>query len=225
MDWGLVWISIVLPRKNKWGNKRSAIPICYNSSSDEGPVGSVVLEKTLTSPLGCKEIQPVNPIGNQSWIFIGRTDVEAEAPIVWPPDAKSWLLGKNPDAWKDWRWEKKVMTEDEMVGWHHRLNGLEFVQAPGVGDEQGRLVCCCLSLSQRVRHDWTTELDWRNTRKAKVVGVQGEGLGNDGRWSQRKDNTRSQAASETRNPWQQVKEKPKSPRPAYTWVQKDLWVK
>ena len=86
----------------------------------------VVLEKTLESLLDCKEIQPVHPRGDQSWVFIGRTDVEAETPILWPPDAKSWLIGKDLDAGKDWRWEEKGMTEDEMVGWHHRLNGHEF---------------------------------------------------------------------------------------------------
>ena len=87
---------------------------------------TVVLEKTLESPLNCKEIQPVHPKGNQSWIFIGRTDAEAETPILWPPDGKNWLIGKDSDAVKDWRWEEKGMTEDEMVGWHHRLDGHEF---------------------------------------------------------------------------------------------------
>ena len=86
---------------------------------------TVVLEKTLESPLDCKEIQPVHPKGNQSWMFIERTDAEAETPILWPPDANSWLIWKDPDAGKDWRWEKKG-TEDEIVGWHHRLNGREF---------------------------------------------------------------------------------------------------
>ena len=86
---------------------------------------TVVLEKTLESPLDCKEIQPVHPKGNQSWIFIGRTDVEAEAPIIWPPEAKNWLIGKDPGAGKDWR-QEKGMTEDEMFGWHHQLNGYEF---------------------------------------------------------------------------------------------------
>ena len=93
---------------------------------------TVVLEMTLESPLDCKEIQPVHPKGNQSWI--GKTDVEAETLVFWPPDAKSWLLGKDPDAGKDWRQEDKGMTEDEMVGWHHQLNGHEFVQAPGNGE-------------------------------------------------------------------------------------------
>ena len=86
---------------------------------------TVVLEKTLESPLDSK-IQPVNPSGNQSWIFIGMTDVEAETPIIWPPDVKSWLNWKDSDAGKDWRWEEKETTEDEMVGWHHQLNGYEF---------------------------------------------------------------------------------------------------
>ena len=87
---------------------------------------SVVLEKTLESPLDCKEIQPIHPTGDQSWVFIGRTDVEAETPILWPPDVKSWLTGKDPNAGKDWGQEEKGTTEDEMVGWHHQLNGDEF---------------------------------------------------------------------------------------------------
>ena len=99
------------------------------------------LEKTLESPLDSKEIQPVHPKGNQSWIFIGRTDAEAETPILWLPDAKNWLLGKDLEARKDWRQEKGT-TEEEMVGWHHQLNGHEFEQAPGVGNGQGSLVCC-----------------------------------------------------------------------------------
>ena len=92
--------------------------------------------------LDCKEIQPVHPKENQSWIFIGRTDAEAEAPKLWPPDAKSWLIGKDPDAGKDWRQEEKGTTEDEMVGWHHQLNGHEFGWTLGVGDGQGGLACC-----------------------------------------------------------------------------------
>ena len=104
--------------------------------------GIVVLEKSLQSPLDCKEIKPVHPKGNQSWIFTGRTDAEAEAPILWPRDVKNWLTGKDPDAGKDWRWEEKGMTEDEMIGWHHWLNGPEFEQALGVGDGQGGLACC-----------------------------------------------------------------------------------
>ena len=103
---------------------------------------AVVLEKTLESLLDCKEIKLVHPKGNQSWIFIGRTDAEAETPVLWPPDAKSWLIGKDPDAEKDWGQEEKGMTEDEMAGWHHWLNGHEFVWTPGVGDGQGGLACC-----------------------------------------------------------------------------------
>ena len=99
-------------------------------------------EKILESPLDWKEIQPVSPKGNQSWIFIGRSDAVAKAPILWSPDAKSWLIWKDPDAGKAWRQEEKGMTEDEMVGWHHWHNGHEFEQAPGVGDGQGRLACC-----------------------------------------------------------------------------------
>ena len=103
---------------------------------------TVVLEKTLESPLDGKEIQPVHMKGNQSWIFVGRTDAEAEASRVWPPDAKKQLIRKDPVAGKDWRQEEKEMTEDEMVGWHHQFNGHEFDQAPGIGDGQGILACC-----------------------------------------------------------------------------------
>ena len=99
----------------------------------------MVLEKT---PLDQKEIKPVNPKGDQSWVFIGRTDVEAETPILWPTDAKSRLIGKDSEAGKDWGQEEKGMTEDEMVGWHHQLNGHEFEQALGDAEEQGGLVCC-----------------------------------------------------------------------------------
>ena len=102
---------------------------------------TVMLEKTLESPLDCKEIQPVHPKENQSWVFIRRTDVEAETPILWPHDAKNWLIWKDPDVGKDWRHGEKGITEDEMVGWHHRLNGHEFGQIPGVGDGQGGLAC------------------------------------------------------------------------------------
>ena len=102
---------------------------------------TVVLDKPLESPLDCK-IKPVNPKGNQPWTFIGRTDAEAETPILWAPDVKKWLTGNDPDAGKDWRQEKKGMTEDETVGWHHQLDGHEFEQAPGVGDGQASPVCC-----------------------------------------------------------------------------------
>ena len=105
---------------------------------------TMVLDKTLESLLDCKEFQPVNPKGNQSWIFIGRTDVEAETSILWPPNAKNWLTGKDPENGKDWRQEEKGTTGDEMAGWHHRLDGHEFEQAPRTGDRQGGLECCSL---------------------------------------------------------------------------------
>ena len=103
---------------------------------------TVLLEKTLESPFNGKDTQLVHPKGDQSWVFIGRTEVEAETPILGPPDAKSWLIWKYPDAGKDWGQEEKGTTEDEMVGWHHRLNGHGFEWTPGVGDGQGGLVCC-----------------------------------------------------------------------------------
>ena len=116
-------------------------------------IWTVVMEKTLESPLDCKDIQPVNPKENQAWIFIGRAEDEAEVLILWPPDAKNRLSGKDPDAGIDWRQEEKGTTENEMVGWHHWFDGHEFEQAPGVGDGQRSLVCCS-SRRQRVRHDW-----------------------------------------------------------------------
>ena len=103
---------------------------------------TVVLEKTLESPLDCKEIQPVHPKWDQSWVFIGGTDVEAETPILWPPDVESWLIWKDPDSGKDWGQEEKETTEDEMVGWHHWHNGHGFEWTPGIGDGQGGLVYC-----------------------------------------------------------------------------------
>ena len=117
---------------------------------------TVVLEKTLESPSDCREIQAVNPKGYQSWIFIGRTDTEA--PILWPPDVKNWLLRKDPDAGKDWRQEEKGTTENEMIGWHHRLDAREFEQAPGDGDGQGSLACC--SPWGRKESDTTEWLNW-----------------------------------------------------------------
>ena len=133
---------------------------------------TVVLEKSLQSPLGCKEIKPVNTKGNQSWIFIGRTD--AEAPILWPPDVKNWLLGKDPDIGKDWRREEKGTTEDEMVGCHHWLDGREFEQALGVGDGQGGMVC---------RSPWgykelhtTGWLNWLTFQNSESFGLKGAQL-------------------------------------------------
>ena len=146
---------------------------------------TVVLEKTLESPLVCKVIQPIHPKGNQFWMFIGRTDVEAETPILWPPHAKSWLIGKDPDAGKDWRQEEKGMAENEMVGWHHRLHGHEFEQALGAGDGQGGLACCSprVTKSQTWVSDWTELTLTRQSRltdvEIKPVGSSGGGRGRD----------------------------------------------
>ena len=129
---------------------------------------TVVLEKTIESPLNSKEIQPVHPNGNQSWILIGRTHVEIETLILWLPDGKNWPTGKHPVAGKDWRQEKGA-PEDKMVGWHHQLNGHEFEQVPGVGDGQGSLVCCS-PWGRRVRHDWATELNGIGS-KSRVSGL------------------------------------------------------
>ena len=118
---------------------------------------TVVLEKTLESRLDCKEIQPVHPKGDQSWVFIGRTDVEAETSVLWPPDVKSWLIWKDPDVGKNWGQENGT-TEDEMVGWHHRLDGHGFGWTSGVGDWQGRLACC--SPWSRKESDTTERLNW-----------------------------------------------------------------
>ena len=119
---------------------------------------NAVLEKTLESPLDCKEIQPVHPKGDQSWVFIGRTDAEDETPILWPPDAKSWLIGKDPDAGKGWRQEEQGTAEDQMVGWHHWLNGHGFGWTPGVGDGERGLVCC--DPWGRKESDTTEWLNW-----------------------------------------------------------------
>ena len=132
---------------------------------------TVVLEKTLESSLDCKEIQPVHPKGNQSWIFIGRTDAEAETPILWLPGAKNWLIRKDPVAGKDWRQEEKGMTEDEMAGWHHLLNGHGFEQAPGAGDGWGSLTCC--SPWGHKESDTTEWLNWTepNLFSVKILFV------------------------------------------------------
>ena len=146
----MLWLLVViygreLDHKEGWGPKNWSF-------------WTVVLEKTLESPLDCKEIKPVDPKGNQYWIFIGRTD--AEAPILWPPDVKNWLTGKDPDAGQDWRQEKGT-REDEMVGRHRRLDGNEFEQALGVGDGQGSLASCSpwvrkeLDMTERPNLTWT----------------------------------------------------------------------
>ena len=134
---------------------------------------TVVLEKTLESPLNCKAIQPVHPTGDQSWVFIGRTDAGGETPILWPPDVKNWLIWKDPDDGKDRRWEEERMTEDEIVGWHHWLDGYEFEEAPGDGDGQGALVCCspwCCKES-----DTTEQLNWTESHSVVFPTYQASG--------------------------------------------------
>ena len=128
---------------------------------------TMVLEKTLESLLDCKEIKPVNPKGNQSWIFFGRTDTEAKTPVLCPPVVKNWLIGKDPDAGKDWGREEKGTTEDEMVGWHDQLNGHEFGWTLEIGDEQGGLACC--SSWGRRESDMTERLNWTELRTFKVT--------------------------------------------------------
>ena len=126
------------------------------------------LERTYIqteSPLEGKDIKPVNPKGNQPWIFIGRTDAEAEAPILWPPDANSWFIGKDPDAGKDWRQEEKGTTEDEMIGWHHQLNGHEFEKALGDSEGQGKPGMLQSMGLQRVGHDWMTKQQFRSYKE------------------------------------------------------------
>ena len=139
-----------LDRKEGWAPKNWRLSI-------------VVLENTLESPLDFKEVKSVNPKGNQPWIFIGRTDAEAEAPILWPPHVKSWLIWKNPDVGKDWGQEEKGTTEDEMVGWHHWLDGHGFGWIPGVGDGQGGLACC--SSWGLKESDTTEQLNWTGVWK------------------------------------------------------------
>ena len=140
MIWEIRLVVLILHKVTKWPKK-----------------------STLESLLDCKEIKPVTPKGNESWIFIGGTYAETEAPILWPPDAKNRLIRKDADAGKDWRQEEKGMTEDEVVGWHHWLDGHEFEQAPGVGDGQGGLVCC--DSWGRKESDKTEQLNWTELKK------------------------------------------------------------
>ena len=128
-----------------------------------------MLEKTLESPLDCKETLPVHSKGDQSWVFIGRTDVEAETPILWPPHANSWLIGKDSDAGRDWGQEEKGTTEGEMAGWHHQLDGHEFEWTLGVGDGQGGLACC-LSWGRK-ESDTTELLNWTELNWLMVFTV------------------------------------------------------
>ena len=130
---------------------------------------TVVLEKTLESPLDCKEIQPVYPKENQSWIFFGRTDAEAETPLLWPPDARNWLLWRDPDAGKDWRREEKRTTEDDMVWWHHQFNGRKFEWTPGVADGQGGVESC--SPWDRKECNKTERLNWTEPKMKILMSI------------------------------------------------------
>ena len=127
----------------------------------------IVLEKTLASRLDCKGIQPVHPKGDQSWVFIGRTDTEAETLILWPPHVKNWLIGKDSDAGRNWRQEQKGTTEDKMAGWHYWLNGQESEWTLGVGDGQGGLACC--DLWGRKESDMTERLNWTELNVGKLI--------------------------------------------------------
>ena len=155
----LHWPYIIVLVRDDFFLKKRSIKLDYKESwaLKNWYFWTVVLEN-LESPLDCKEIQSVHPKGNQSWIYIGRTDAEAETPVLWPPDVKSWLMWKDLDVGKDWRWEEKGMTEDEMFRWHHWLNGYEFQQALGVGDGQRGLVCC--SPWSRKESDMTKWPNW-----------------------------------------------------------------
>ena len=147
-------------------------------------VWTVVLEKTLEGPLTCKEIQPVHSEGDQPWDFFGRNDAKAEAPVLWPPHDKSWLIGKDSDAGRDWGQEERGTTQDEMAGWHHRLNGCESEWTPGVGDGQGGLACC--NSWGRKESDTTEQLNWgfpegqrvKNLPSMRETQVRSQGLEN-----------------------------------------------
>ena len=152
----------------------------------------LVLEKTLESPLDSKEIQPVHPKGNQPWMFTGRTDAKASALMVWPPDAKSRIIGRDPYTAKDWEQEEKGATEDGTVGWHHRLDGHEFEQTLGDTEGQGSLACCSAwgSQSWTQLSEWTTTNDskqWQNALKTRYLGS----LYGDGRWEGRQRRSRT----------------------------------
>ena len=164
------WVSCIAGRHfTVWATREASACVCMweldykeNWAPKNWCFCTVVLEKTLESPLDCKEIQPIHPNGDQYWVFIGRTDVEAETPILRPPDTKSWLLWKDPDAGKDWGQKEKGTIEDEMVGWHHQLNGHGFGWTPWVGDMDREAWCAVVHGVTKTRtwlSDWT-ELNW-----------------------------------------------------------------
>ena len=142
------------------GRDKQFTQLCLQRAKSNNQTKKEEPRKQVWEKLSTSKIKPVNPKGNQPWIFIGRTDADAEAEtlILWPPDANNWLIGKDPDAGKDWRQEEKGMAEDKMAGWHHWLDGLEFEQAQGIGDGQGSLVCC--SPWGRKESDMTEQLNW-----------------------------------------------------------------
>ena len=167
-----LWVSQSTCRK-KQGLEMQGEANNIRNKQNSGITGLDNVHRFLSFALDCKEVKPVNPIGNQSWIITGRTNAQAEVPILRPPDAKNWLIGKDRDAGKDWRQEDRGMTEDEIVGWYHRLGGHEFEQTPGVGDGQGSLVCC--SPRGRKESDTTERLNWyfstlSTTRTARWPG-------------------------------------------------------
>ena len=161
MESSIVWLWMQLP---KWISWKFLLLLKLEGINRKCVINwffpTVALERTPECPLDSTEIKPVNPKGNQPWMFTGRADAEAVAPIFWPPDAKNWLIGKNPDARKDWRHEKGT-TEDETAGWHHQLDRHKFEQASGVGDGQGGLVCC--DSWGRKESDTTQRLNWTYT--------------------------------------------------------------
>ena len=156
-----VWRLIHWQRNSRifrWPTYRRLVRFYHFSTDYAWCFWTVVLQKTLESPMDCKEIQSVHSKGDQSWVFFGRNDAKAETPVLWPPHAKSWLIGKDSDAGRDWGQEEKGTTEDEMAGWHHRLDGHGFGWTPGVGDGLGGLACC--SSWGRKESDTTERLNW-----------------------------------------------------------------
>ena len=153
-----------------WSDDRQSPKITYYMILFIIILWTVVLKKTLESPLDCKEIQPVHSKGDQPWVFFRRTDAKAETPVLWPPHAKNWLIGKDSDAGRDWRQEEKGTTEDEMAGWYHWLDGRESEWTPGVGDGQEGLACC--SSWGRKELDTTEQLNWTETELIIVLELQ-----------------------------------------------------
>ena len=188
---GYRWIKAIwqtyIQHSTQWWNAES-----FSSKIRSWCFWTVLLKKTLESPLDCKEIQPVHPKGNQSWVFIGRTDAEAEAPILWPSNAKSQLIGKDPDAGKDWGEEEKGVTEDRMVAWHHWLSGHEFEQALGDDEGQGSLACCGpWDCKESDMAEWTTTKIRNQTRMPTLTTVIQHSTGSSSQTSQMRTRNKS----------------------------------